>query len=72
MIEQRSSRPVVGDTVHVPDVGACEVISTNDPSLINVKTADGTVFRVGVKALAAMLNNDPADALAAQERGQYE
>ena len=46
-----TARPSVGDIVHVPGIGRCHVVRTDDPSLLTVQNAEGTEFRVGERAV---------------------
>ena len=68
---QRSGRPALGDTVVIDSWGACTVTADDDASIVRLRIeATGREVRVGERALAAMLANDPADALREQEAGR--
>lgn len=51
----RSGRPAVGTVLHLPRYGRVTVRSNADPSLVVLETAQGTAFRIGERALAAMM-----------------
>ena len=70
MTEQHSGRPAVGETVRLDALGECEVLSSDDPSLVTLKRPNGATLKIGERALAAMLEQEPAAMLRAQEAGE--
>ena len=46
-----TARPSVGDIVHVPGIGRCHVVRTDNPSLLSVQNAQGVEFKVGERAV---------------------
>ena len=44
-----------GETMQVPGYGWCEVVSTSDPSIVVLRTAEGATVKIGDKALRLAL-----------------
>lgn len=66
----RSGRPAVGDQLRLDGIGLCEVLRSDDPSLVTLKRPSGTTLKVGDHALRDMLALSPAARLHAQEVGE--
>ena len=55
MFIPRSGRPAVGQKIEVPGHGLCTVESNDDPSVVKLRTFNGTTFRIGERTLRLAL-----------------
>ena len=55
MTQTRSGRPPVGAVIDIPGHGRCVIVSNDDPSLLTVRNAQGTEFRIGEQVLRLSL-----------------
>ncbi|MDZ7748557.1 MAG: hypothetical protein U5K43_06695 [Halofilum sp. (in: g-proteobacteria)] len=57
MNTQRSGRPPVGTPLLLRGIGPVRVASNQDPSLLVLETMQGVAFRIGERALPALVEH---------------